>query len=325
MKAVAVIPCWGAGYVDRLLRYTIPSLRSPGNLPVLAERFEAFRTIIYTKGSEAAQIAKGLPDDLPFEVTVLDDATFGGHSGTVMKGLFQRGFDLAWSEGAAFVPICADSVYADGLYATAARMLLDEGHAAVLTQGAAADVSLIGPLLDDFSRSGVLDLTTRELIGPFFRCGGRLPTWPGTRKYPAQICWYYGDPTISRGAVMRCCHQYAVMIKPDRHAIMAYSHDNDLTELVIDSYDRVGFITDSDQGFFFGLAEPGNLCLADAEPPGDGSLDAFCRQWMSPWKARYLEQKIIWHETDLTGQESSAIAASDVVIDEILTAYRSTR
>lgn len=320
MRLLAVIPCWGAGYVDRLLRYTLPSLRSPGNLPTLAARFEDFRCVIYTKASEASQVACGLPDDGPFEVQVLDDGSFGGHPGTAMKQLFQRGFDLAWAEGAAFAPICADAVYVDGLYASAASLLLDEGKSAAMTQGAAADVSVIGPWIDGAVVDGRLAWTTREAMFAFMHQGGRLPTWPGTRRYPAQVFFPFAG-----GAVMRCAHMYTVMIKPDRHAVMAYSHDNDLAEKVLTDPAQIGWLEDSDDGFFFGLAEPASACLADAAPPGDGALETFCRTWLSPWKAGYYDRRIVWHEdeVDLTALAPAlALAASDVVVAEILDAYR---
>ena len=107
---------------------------------------------------------------------------------------------------------------------------------------------------------------------------------------------------------------------------MSYSPDNDLTELVLDRYEDVAWLDDSDGGFFFGLAEPGHASLEEAKPAGDTSLENFCRQWMSPWKARYFETRVVWHDGEADpGELDAAKAASDAVIDEIMACYRSVR
>ena len=329
MKIVVAVPIWGAGYVDRFLRYALPTLRAPGNLPALAARHDLELTL-YTDAADAERLTPalstcGLPYSIELQGPSPDAPPFAGcHGGTMMKQLFQRGFDRAWERGAAFVPVCADAVYSDRFFASALERV-EAGARAVLTQGSGMNVATIGPALDSIKSDGVIAAEPRRLMRAFLEGAGygqHLPTWPGTRLYPAQMFW----PAGRHGVVMRCCHMYPAMLVANRHAVMSYSPDNDLTEIVLDRYEDVAWLDDSDGGFFFGLAEPGHASLEEAKPAGDTSLENFCRQWMSPWKARYFETRVVWHDGEADpGELDAAKAASDAVIDEIMACYRSVR
>lgn len=324
MRIVVAIPIWGSGYVDRFLRYALPSLRAPGNLPALAAGGE-LEVVLYTDGVGAhrlapAMIESGLPHRFAVMAPNVEEPPFAGcHGGTMMKQLFQHGFDLAWERQAAFVPVCADAVYSDRFFASALR-IVEGGKRCAMTQGGGVNVATIGPVLEAMMCDGVMNAPPRRLMAEFLRAveyGVHLPTWPGTQLYPAQMFWPFGR----HGAVMRVCHCYPAMLFAQRHAVMRYSPDNDLAELTLGSPDEIGWMNDSDLGFFFGLAEPGHASLEEAKPAGDTSLENFCRQWMSPWKARYFEQRICWHDDDEMADSQHAVAASDAVIEHIMSTY----
>lgn len=327
MKYQVTIPLWGANYVDRFLRFTLPTLRAAGNLPALKHGAREMDVIFYTDAADATRLAPAIHDaGFPHKFVILapgpGEGVLGGHGGTVMKQLFQRGFDRAWEDGSVFVPVCGDVVYSDLFFDSAAAMM-EEGRGAVLTQGAGINVEVIGPELDRLKLDDVTAMAPRDLFRLFFRLAGygqHMPTWPDTRLYPAQIFFPIGE----HATLMRCAHMYAAMVKPDRHAVMDYSHDNDLVEKVLTSPEQLGWLDDSDRGFFFGLAEPASASLAPAAPQGDQSLEHFCRRWLSPWKARYFGHSILWHDGTALHPEDAqaAMLLSDSVVDEILTTYR---
>lgn len=327
MKLDLVIPVWGQGYVERMLRYALPSLRAEGNLPALRLAFEDVRVRFYTPESNAADLLAAVRGDPGVEVVPVPDAVFapGCHNGTVMRDLFQRGFTEAWNRGAAFAPVCADAVYSDGFFRSASNLVL-AGKRAAMTQGSGVSMThwlrMVGHLLEGGSPH-VLALPPRDLMTWFIRetnHGQHLPTWPGTQLYPAQMFWKAGDHAL----VMRCCHMYTAILVPDRHDVMAYSHDNDLAELALNDPSSIGWMDDSDMGFFIGLAAEGNPCLEDAKPEGDTSLENFCRQWMSPWKAEYFQQYVLWHDGQANPTDvQQAVQASDEVIAHIMNVYRS--
>jgi hypothetical protein len=96
---------------------------------------------------------------------------------------------------------------------------------------------------------------------------------------------------------MRACHLYPVILFPDRHATMTWSHDNDLVEKTLTSLDQIAWMDDSDQGFFFGLHEDGHASAAAPRPPATlPMLEHFCRNWVSPWKAQYWQHDFVWHD-----------------------------
>jgi hypothetical protein len=325
MKLDVVIPAWGAGYVRRMLTYGFPTLRAAGNLPALRSAFEDVRVRIYTSPADAHAVSV-LSDD-GVEVNVLPSEAFSYHSGTVMRDLFQRGFTEAWNRGAAFAPVCCDAVYSDGFFRSAAK-LMEQGSKAVMTQGSGINIHAFERIAAEAPRhgEGVLQLPPRWFMRRFIEeteHGRHLPTWPGTAKYPAQMFWPAGEHAF----VMRCCHMYAVIIAPDHHAMMMYSHDNDLAELTLASPQSIGWMNDSDMGFFIGLSEPDHASLQPAAPEGDTSLEGFCRQWMSGWKAGYFGQQIVWHDGQATSEEvEAARRASDEIINGvILDTYRRVR
>lgn len=326
MRLFVVIPIWGSRYVDRFLAYALPSLMAPGNLPALAGQFD-LEVLIYTSEEDAARLREPLAATglfSTFKVLGSISAYFFAscHPGTMMKQLFQMGFDRAFEAGAAFAPVCADAVYSDGFFAIAGAIVCS-GKRAAMTQGSGVSIAAIGPFLDKYHHDRVMAIEPRVLMDAFMKAAGHgehLPTWPGTRLYPAQIFWPVGE----RGAVMRCCHMYPVILAPDRHIAMWYSPDNDLVERALTDYEQIGWLDDSDQGFFFGLADPGHASLEPAKPAGDTSLENFCRCWMSPWKARYFGEIITWHSNIVDDSEewTMALEESNVVVGEILETYR---
>ncbi len=334
MKIIVAVPIWGEGYVSRFLKYALPSLRQPGNLPALAAAHDV-EIVLYTSHEDAIRLAGGVSNTgLNFRIeplASLADPFFAHcHGGTMMKDLFQRGFDLAWGQQAAFVPVCADAVYSDGFFASAAHLVIDEGYRAAMTQGAGVNVETIGPALRMMTGDdGIMRAPPRDLMAAFMsavRHGLDLPTWPGTQLYPAQFF-----TPFQGGAVMRCCHMYVAMIRAHRHAVMQYSPDNDLAEKVLNSPADIGWLTDSDNGFFFGLAVPLHASLQPACPQGsqnvspEQALQDFCRYWVSPWKYTYFDQHVVWHDGAYAGSEGGLVAAmvaSDAVVAHIQGVYR---
>ena len=294
MKILATLPIWGDEYVGRFLRYTLPCLVAPGNLAALA-RDHGVLLVVFTGGQEAARLREPLErSGIDYYFLPLPERYDRRHSGTVMKEAFQRGFDIAWKGGCAFAPLCADVVYSDGFF-TAAMALLKGGKRAVLTQGgvvARSAFDLERPTLHPGA-------PPRHLMKNFLAVtahGKRLPKWPGYSNYPAQLFWPVGE----HGLVMRACHLYPVLLLPERHAVMTWSHDNDLVERALTSLDHVAYMDDSDQGFFFGLHEDGHASAAIDRPVATiAVLEQFCREWVSPWKARYWQHDFVWHDGEM--------------------------
>lgn len=327
MKVLATVPIWGEGYVDRFLRFTLPSLRQPGNLPAVMAAGHELEVVLYTSHEDAARLGPALSGEgirwALHPLASREEPFFAScHGGTMMKDLFQRGFDLAWGQQAIFVPICADAVFSDNYLRSAVDMVTVGGKRAAMTQGGGANVQVIGDALDAMITDGVMRAPPRELMRVWLRAVGygvNIPTWPGTRLYPPQIFFPVGE----HGAIMRCCHVYPAALRAQRHAVMQYCPDNDLVEKTLDDYQHVGWMDNTDAGWFFGLAEPQHPSLLPAHPVGDTSLENFCGRWMSPWKAKYYGTKFLWHDGEMPPEDvATASAASDVVIDEILETYR---
>jgi|HubBroStandDraft_1064217.scaffolds.fasta_scaffold01033_26 hypothetical protein len=303
MKILAVLPIWGASYVDRFLSYTLPCLLAPGNLRDVA-REHAVDLRVFTSDADIERLVAALSGlDLRCSFTRMSERFFDRHAGTIMKDLFQKGFDIAFCSGAGFLPLCADVIYSDHFFTTAASLITAEKRA-VLTMGGGAPRSAFAP-----GRGG----PPRPLMKKFLSVGS-MPQWPGWSNYPAQLFFPAGE----HGAVMRACHLYPVILFPDRHATMTWSHDNDLVEKTLTSLDQIAWMDDSDQGFFFGLHEDGHASAAAPRPPATlPMIEHFCRNWVSPWKAQYWQHDFVWHdgEMDVTDIGCARILAAQRIRD----------
>ena len=309
MKILAVLPIWGASYVERFLSYTLPCLLAPGNLTTLTYNHKVVLAV-YTTATDAERLKAPLERAFGYyaDCVRMPDRFFARHSGTVMRDLFQRGFDLAWETDAGFMPICADVIYSDSFFENAIRLITAEKRC-VLTMGGGAPRSAFAP-----GPGG----PPRPLMKKFLSVGS-MPQWPGHSNYPAQLFFPAGE----HGAVMRACHLYPVILFPDRHVTMTWSHDNDLVEKTLTSLDQIAWMDDSDQGFFFGLHEDGHASAAVPRPPATlPMIEHFCRNWVSPWKAQYWQHDFVWHDGLLSaGDPGAAKSRARMTIDELTVIY----
>jgi hypothetical protein len=317
MKILAVLPIWGASYVDRFLSYTLPCLLAPGNLRDVAREHDVTLEI-WTIACDAERLREPLKELGIYCKFCIEPGWRFWHRppGTVMKEMFQEGFDRCFRydpfgrvagiprDGLiGFMPLCADVIYSDHFFTTAASLITAEKRA-VLTMGGGAPRSAFAP-----GRGG----PPRPLMKKFLSAGS-MPQWPGHSNYPAQLFFPAGE----HGAVMRACHLYPVILFPDRHATMTWSHDNDLVEKTLTSLDQIAWMDDSDQGFFFGLHEDGHASAAVPRPPATlPMLEHFCRNWVSPWKAQYWQHDFVWHdgEMDVTDIGCARILAAQRIRD----------
>lgn len=341
MKSIDVIvPCWGPSYAQRFRDYCLPSLLASGNLPALAKRTLVTLKVLTTtadalifRDSPAWTYASHLLPNHAIAVCLANSREYapfkGCHAGTMMKNLMQIGFNEAWQSQHIFAPVCCDAVYSNHFFDSAAK-ILESGKRVAMTQGSGMRLETIKPYFDRTKPVDghilQLELEPREFFAEFYRCtryGETLPTLPGTMCYSAQVFW----PINNHAVLMRCAHMYAALLDPTHYGVMAYSHDNDLVERTLDHYDQIGWIDDSNAGFFIGLSEPGHPSEFVPDHPTDTpSFEAFCRQWLSPWKCQYVTKNILWHDgtpedAARTSQLWAAQAAADNFVQSMLAMY----
>src|SRR5215475_11099349 len=112
-KFQLVTTVWGEWYVDVFLKFNIPSLLAPGNIPKLCTRQQG-RYVIFTRRSDAKRIAESdafarLSQRLPVEIEALPDRLFAGNPHVIHVELWSRAARVAAERGEWIALIAADT------------------------------------------------------------------------------------------------------------------------------------------------------------------------------------------------------------------------
>lgn len=129
--AVLIVPVWGQAYVQDFLRYSLPTLLSPGNLPAVAEAMPT-KLLILTSADDAfafkaSKRFAGVAGVCETEVRAIDHLiTDGNHSTTITLAMAEA----VLSAGDAMLETCffflvSDYLVADGSLRNALQRVID--------------------------------------------------------------------------------------------------------------------------------------------------------------------------------------------------------
>jgi hypothetical protein len=116
-KFQLVTAVWGEWYVDVFLKFNIPSLLAPGNIPKVCA-VQQGRYVIFTRRSDAKRIASSdayarLSRHLPVELEALPDRVFAGNPHVIHVELWSRAAKSAAERGEWIALIAPDTITAN--------------------------------------------------------------------------------------------------------------------------------------------------------------------------------------------------------------------
>jgi len=162
VRLLVNVPVWGDRYVDRWLRWSLPSLMADGNLPALARRAEVTVQVV-TRPQDAARLGTTeLVDELcrlvRTEIVEIDGlrSGYGGMSRGNLVSL-----RAAATEQAAFCFGWADVIWPDGAFGVVADLTLS--HRAVLGWGCVLAETGVAAELDAARKDSRLVVTGRQM------------------------------------------------------------------------------------------------------------------------------------------------------------------
>lgn len=153
------IVVWGDRYTDLMLKYFIPSLLSPGNVPRLAQMrkiyFEIYTTpnlVPVIKNSRAYQELARLVkiEFIEFAEEIVSGPEYARNSNLryhVYGGFHHMSIERARALGADLLCIAPDGIHSDGSYSNYVRMI-DEGYKAIMFTGSRGQIEALAPILD---------------------------------------------------------------------------------------------------------------------------------------------------------------------------------
>lgn len=168
-KARLIAPAWGLDCVDELIRYALPALASPGNLPAFTEHFD-LELVVVTETSlferfEASEVIGRIRQHATIEYRSLDDLVVTRfYYGMALTYAFMRGFaDLGdRMTETVLLFMNSDFILADGSYRKLAEALL-AGERLIVSPSYCVNAEAVAPLLDAKLQDGSIAVPNREM------------------------------------------------------------------------------------------------------------------------------------------------------------------
>jgi hypothetical protein len=263
MRISANVVAWGPGFVDRLLRWALPGLMAPGNLPALAARHQLDLRVYTTPADHAALDGSPLFARLRalMPVRLLDvglleadpDPLFSGWAGGKFRTMSLCHLDAiraAAEADAGLVFLVPDNLYSDGALAQVADRI-DEGFRAVLM----APFPVLAPGFlpacvqafadaQDGSRPMPARGLARLALAHSHPWNRDMVPGPERFRIASHLHW----PVPGEGILARVWHLHPLFIHP-AHPTTRFFHsiDNDWTWQALGAEGRMHVVQDSDQ------------------------------------------------------------------------------
>jgi len=273
-----ILPVWGDAYLQGFLKYCLPSLLAPGNLPAVVSRADLV-VHIFTKTADrepldAADLVQRLRTFAQVEVTTLpSQEQSGGYD--YFSSCYKAGLERAKVRGEAALLLTADQIWADGaISAVCAR--IEEGAQAVMVAGPRLLEETALPALDAFrGPDGNFDdrLDSRALA---------TLAWEHLHPWDRSLFWDESDrgrpasflfwEVPGGGFLMHCLHLHPVCIRLDESANLHFTHTvdgGDFVERTVGHPEACHVIRDSDEAMYCSTAPRGQSAHLLDQPKVD--------------------------------------------------------
>ena len=313
-----LIPVWGERYIDNFIKFALPSLLAPGNLPVLAKACRV--TVVFLTArknfghfQKRSQITKVLAGYCKIEYIPIDDLIEGTTSYSVpltlayFRGMMETGAAMTRTY---FLCYNSDFILADGSLTPVLRHIQD-GRSVILAPSFRVAMETVKPVLREhlLRAKGQLSMQPREMARLAF--DHIHPTVISRvvnqslfhSDYPNQIYWRVDENTLLARfyLIMQLC------IKPERRVETINNFvDYAFLPEMCPSGDMVA-MTDSDDFFMMELqaAEAENHFIR----PGPAKVRHVAKS-LSDWTtARHRDIskfELVFHTEELPGSLPSA-------------------
>ena len=273
-EAIVSLTVWGDRYADLLLRYFLPSMLAPGNIPEVARRrevcFEIYTTPDLASKIERAPIVSALREHAAFRIvtfptSLIESAEYRREPNTryyIYGGFHHVSMARAGVRGADLFCIAPDGVHADGSFGSYIGMI-DEGAEAVVFTSVRGQAEHLLPELDAYRHdSGALCIPPRKLVGlavqNVHHDFARYVLAPEVSHAPQNMSIYL-IPTRT-GFVVRAFHLHPIALSADclrRSAEWDFSTvDGNMMARIFkdpDDWKKIRIVETSDQGAMMDL------------------------------------------------------------------------
>lgn len=309
MKGIYIpVAVCGERYVDRWLRYALPTLLAPGNLPALAQSYRIKLLLCSTHKDLQRLLASPLMTaardimgvrTIPLAQSMAELAPkiqFNVQKFNLMNVCHNYGVELAWQDDYGLVCGLGDAIYTDGSFKEVARHI-SAGKRAVISQGLDIRQEPLDVLLEqngvkrnEFSLP-IPPRTFARIAAQALHPVAQSMIWTSERftHHPSVLYW----PLGGHGVLVRGFHLYPVFLYPDRKAQIRTTIDGDFLVDALSSLDDCVFLNDSDSFFFAGVSDQSKMDFIPAQHrrADTGAIS----EWMLT-NTRAFQREIFIHE-----------------------------
>jgi tetratricopeptide (TPR) repeat protein len=275
-RLIIALSVWGDRYVDLFLRYFIPSLLSPNNLPALRHirdvSFDISAPERFIKSIKESAIYAELRrysdvNFIAFSDEILaspEYSLFPAYRYHIYGGFHHIAIEHARAMGADVICIAPDGVHSDGSFTNYARFV-DQGYKAVLFTATRGQAETLLPILDSLRDENTQSLTlpSRTLVAlslaHVHHNFKRFIMTKGNRGIPPGLSLMFFPNR--HGFHIRCFHIHPIILAADAvKKDIAFDYftvdSNSLSRLFPDpeSWKQIKIIEHSDDGVMMDLA-----------------------------------------------------------------------
>ena len=336
-----ITPVWGQSYIDRWLGFSFASLRSPGNIPYLNQRYD-FELAIITKAADAEYMRssprfKAAMEGISVKFILMDE--FFPASGKTSYGVpltlaFAKAIlDLGPEAIGTYVFMMnADIALADGSLRGVANRI-DEGYTIITAQAIRA---IDGPARSELNSwvdqsSGILSIRPRQLMRIINQnlhstITAQLINEPTIvdSTYYHQMFWRVSDDCIAMKAFL--IHPLCFRIERISEKIICPVDYGFITEFAPNG--RYCAMSNSDDYLMIELQEANSEAHLLRVAPDDPSfkqrlarlqreISAHAQTWTTAEHRRSVDQTFLYHEKDLPLDVVERVAPFEAFVDGI--------
>lgn len=281
MKFHLAVAVWGDAFIDKFLRFMLPSLFSDGNIFDFPSRNTSqFRIFTRAKDTEriySAHAVQRLAHGIPVQIIPFEDHNFDANAYAIASACHRQAMEEALADEAVPLMLCPDWVCAQGMF-TQLDKLVAQGKRLVMTCGMkVAEETFLPATLSHYSpKTDCLEISPRQLVALALAHHHPLAQWSIANDghirttWPSHLYWFL----YNRGLIAHCFHMHPLLIIPPQSALSALGSVSTLDgagflSLCNFRSDEIHVVRDSDELFLvdFAPSDSQHMLLGQSESP----------------------------------------------------------
>lgn len=322
---------WGSDFTDIFLNLVLPSLLSPGNLPVFQEMKQSVYKI-YTTAKDAEVIAKSKKYKLLTEIINTKIKVFRFPRYPVGRYQYltfcqKHALIEAYKQDCAFVYLTPDNIYANGSFtnllkivATGKRVVMEPSF----TVTAEKFIPVAKKKLFSIEENGRVSIDSRRLIKiaiSYLHPIEKALFWKSTdfSGWPALLYWSVKED----GLLKRAFHLHPLMIRPKKKWILPSGtvDGSKYLDLACPNLEEFYIVEDSDEIMSVGikpLNHPVNHFIRQNTKSSVNEVAEWAKREASSCHRHFFQHKIRIHGNEISENQWKAIEEeSDRVVQKI--------